>query len=192
MNKHFDACHRPLTATSPMPWKRYPPTAGSLSVVGGAGLYVVRGWHYPHPVTADVYLTKGLNQRQQWPVVYRIAGVVLDEPASSRRFTNLELLAGWPSLEWSGPWKLPMTVTPLCWSELPSPPTSCAITHYLRTLVSHLKPTPNALPLLNVLHKEIEWLCQPTFQTGAHENNDTAYEISNGCPVQPFKENGLR
>ena len=84
-------------------WSPYPPDVEALRAAGGHAHYWVRGWNFPSPVMAEVELIAHRARPKYRVIVRRIGAEVMDEPARSPRFTNLDLLPNWKSLEWSGP-----------------------------------------------------------------------------------------
>lgn len=84
-------------------WSPYPPGVDALRDAGGHAHYWVRGWNFASPVIAEVELIEHRDPPEYRVVVRRIGAQMMDEPARSPRFTNLELLPNWQPLEWSGP-----------------------------------------------------------------------------------------
>ncbi|WP_146218728.1 hypothetical protein [Halomonas sp. LBP4] len=84
-------------------WSPYPPDVDAIRAAGNHAYYWVRGWNFSKPVVAEVELITRNDPLEHSVIVRRIGDQLLEEPARSPRFTNLELLPNWLPLEWSGP-----------------------------------------------------------------------------------------
>lgn len=78
-------------------WRQKPPTLEEVVAAGGTprvAHYWVRGWNFNRPVIAEVAASTRAEPLEHFVNVLRVGGLEIMEPASSPRFTNLELFPG--------------------------------------------------------------------------------------------------
>ncbi|MGP8288966.1 hypothetical protein ACT3OH_01700 [Vreelandella zhanjiangensis] len=84
-------------------WRQKPPTLQEVIDAGGSAHYWARGWNFNRPVMAEVSVATRAAPPENYVNVVTVGGQAIDEPATSPRFTNHEMLPGWAPLEWAGP-----------------------------------------------------------------------------------------